>query len=137
MNKFGILLFSLFLSLSLFSQKTIIDTSQVCIPYPVAQRILLDLNEYDKLKEVIVTYKNEVYELNNKVLLLNKENEAWISDNKLNKEIISEKNNAIEIYKNENQDLRKENKRLETKNGLIMIISAVIITPLIYLSAFK
>lgn len=137
MNKFGTLLFSLFLSLSLFSQKTIIDTSQVCIPYPVAQRILLDLNEYDKLKEVIVTYKNEVYELNNKVLLLNKENEAWISDNKLNKEIISEKNNAIEIYKNENQDLRKENKRLETKNGLIMIISAVIITPLIYLSAFK
>lgn len=137
MNKFGTLLFSLFLSLSLFSQKTIIDTSQVCIPYPVAQRILLDLNEYDKLKEVIVTYKNEVYELNSKVLLLNKENEAWISDNKLNKEIISEKNNAIEIYKNENQDLRKENKRLETKNGLIMIISAVIITPLIYLSAFK
>ncbi len=137
MNKFGTLLFSLFLSLSLFSQKTIIDTSQVCIPYPVAQRILLDLNEYDKLKEIIVTYKNEVYELNNKVLLLNKENEAWISDNKLNKEIIFEKNNAIEIYKNENQDLRKENKRLETKNGLIMIISAVIITPLIYLSAFK
>ena len=44
-----------------------------CLPYSVAQKILLDLNDYDRLKEVVVTYKNEIYELNNKVIYLNKE----------------------------------------------------------------
>ena len=28
------------------------DTTQLCIPYNVAQKMLLDLNDYDKLKEL-------------------------------------------------------------------------------------
>lgn len=136
MNKILLLIF-MFLSVNLFSQKLIIDTNEICIPYSVAQKILVDLNDYDKLKEVIVTYKNEIYQLNNKVTYLNKENEAWKEDNRLNKEIISEKNKAIEIYKSENEDLRKENKRLKIKNGLFNIISGTIIVPLTYLALFK
>ena len=136
MNKILLLMF-MFLSVNLFSQKTTIDTNQICVPYSVAQKILLDLNDYDRLKEVIVTYKSEIYELNNKVIYLNKENDAWLTEDKLNKELISEKTKTIEIYKSENEDLKKENKRLKTKNGLYNIISAIIIVPLTYLAITK
>lgn len=136
MNKILLLIF-MFLSVNLFSQKTTIDTNQICVTYSVAQKILLDLNDYDRLKEVIVTYKSEIYELNNKVIYLNKENDAWLTEDKLNKEIISEKNKSIEIYKSENDDLKKENKRLKTKNGLYNIISAIIIVPLTYIAITK
>ena len=136
MNKILLLIF-MFLSVNLFSQKTTIDTNQICVPYSVAQKILLDLNDYDRLKEVIVTYKSEIYELNNKVIYLNKENDAWLTEDKLNKELISEKTKTIEIYKSENEDLKKENKRLKTKNGLYNIISAIIIVPLTYIAITK
>jgi hypothetical protein len=139
MRKIYLFLIFMFVCLNFFSQtnKKQIDTSEICIPYGIAQKILLDLNDYDKLKEVIVTYKNEVYELNNKVVYLKKENEGWVTNEKLNKEVVLEKNKTIDIYKSENENLKKENKRLKTKNGLIIIISAVIITPLTYISAFK
>lgn len=139
MNKIYTLLILMFLSINVYSQtsKQPVDTNQMCIPYSVAQKILLDLNDYDRLKEVVVTYKNEIYELNNKVIMLKKENDAWLSDDKLNREIISEKNKTIEIYKSENEDLKKENKRLKTKNGLYSIISAIIIVPLTYIVVTK
>lgn len=114
-----------------------IDTNNICIPYGVAQKILLDLNDYDKLKEVVITYKQEIYQLDSKIYLLKEQNNTWIEDNKLNREIILEKNKAIEIYKTENFDLKKENKRLKTKNGLLGFISAIIITPLTYIAIFK
>lgn len=114
-----------------------VDTSEICMPYTVAQKILLDLNNYDKLKETIPTYQNEILQLNKKVELLNKEKDAWRKEGELSKEIIVEKNNSITIYKTENEDLKKENKRLKTKNGLYNIISAVIIAPLTYIAIFK
>jgi hypothetical protein len=128
------------ISFGSFSQnvkKTTIDTSKICLPYDVVQKILLDLNDYDRLKEVTITYKNEIYELNNKVILLKKENDAWIKEGKLSEEIIVEKNKSIEIFKSENEDLKKENKRLKTKNGLFNIISGLIIAPLTYIVVFK
>ena len=36
-----------------------VDTTQICIPYDVAQKMLLDLNEYDKLKELSKLDKKE------------------------------------------------------------------------------
>jgi cell shape-determining protein MreC len=107
------------------------------MPYNVAQKILLDLNDYDKLKEIIPTYKQEISELNKKVEIINKENEAWKKDSELNKEIILGKNESIKIYQTENENLKKENKRLKTKNGLFNIISATIIVPLTYLLIIK
>ena len=127
----------LFVNLSIFSQKNNSDTTEMCIPYPVAKKILLDLNNYDKLQEVSKTYKEEIYQLSKKVELLNKENESWQKEDKLNKELISEKTKTIEIYKSENEDLKKENKRLKTKNGLYNIISAIIIVPLTYIAITK
>jgi hypothetical protein len=130
----------MFLSVNGFSQnkkQSVVDTNQMCIPYSVAQKILLDLNDYDRLKEVVITYNNEIYELNNKILILKKENEVWKQQDKLNSELIVEKDKAIAIYTSENVDLKKENKRLKTKNGLYNIISGLIIVPLTYIIVSK
>jgi uncharacterized protein YlxW (UPF0749 family) len=137
MKKNIIFLMVLFVNVLVFSQKTNSDTTEMCIPYPVAKKILIDLNNYDKLQEVSKTYKEEIYQLSKKVDLLKKENESWEKEDNLNAEIISEKNKAIDIYKSENEDLKKENKRLKTKNGLYNIISAIIIAPLTYLVITK
>lgn len=138
--KLGITLFTIVLSFLVMSQtnniKTI-DTSQICLPYSVAQRILLDLNKYDQLKELVPTYEKEIVELENKIEYIKKENDAWKKEYELSKEIISEKNNIVKIYESENEILKKENKRLKTKNGIYNIISAVIIAPLTYIAIFK
>jgi hypothetical protein len=109
----------------------------MCIPYSVVQKILIDLNDYDKLKELSQLDKKEITQLNNKILFLQKENKAWMSEDSLNRIIISEKNEKIKIYEEENLDLKKENKRTKTKNVLFNIISAVIIAPLTYIAIFK
>ena len=140
MGKFYILFIVMFLSINVFSQnkkQSVIDTNQMCITYSVAQKIFLDLNDYDRLKEVVITYNNEIYELNNKILILKKENEVWKQQDKLNSDLIIEKDKAIVIYTSENEDLKKENKRLKTKNGLYNIISALIIVPLTYIIVSK
>lgn len=137
MKKNILLIIFTFLCLGFLSQKNNSDTSQMCIPYPVAKQILLDLNNYDKLQEVVKTYKEEIYELNKKTQVLQKENDSWEKEDSLNREIITEKNKAIEIIKEENKDLRDENKRIKTKNTLYNIISAVIIAPLTYIALLK
>jgi len=137
MKKNILILIIMFFCLNVFSQKNNTDTSEICIPYSVAKKILIDLNNYDKLQEISKTYKEEIFELNKKTEVLNKENDTWQKEDKLNREIISEKNKAIQIYKDENNDLKKENKRLKTRNVLYNIISVVIIAPLTYISIFK
>ena len=137
MKKNILLIIFTFLCLGFLSQKNNSDTSQMCIPYPVAKQILLDLNNYDKLQEVVKTYKEEIYELNKKTQVLQKENDSWEKEDSLNREIIGEKNKTIEIIKEENKGLREENKRIKTKNTLYNIISAVIIAPLTYIALLK
>jgi len=132
-----IIFFVVFFTLGQTSKNKTIDTNQICMPYSVAQKILLDLNNYDKLKETIPTYQNEIYQLNKKTELLVKENEAWKKEDDLNRQIISEKNESIKIYKSENEDLKKENKRLKTKNTVFNIIAGIIITPLTYALILK
>jgi hypothetical protein len=132
-----ILFFVVFFTFGQTSKNKTIDTSQICMPYSVAQKILLDLNNYDKLKETIPTYQNEINQLNKKTELLVKENDAWKKKDDLNGQIISEKNESIKIYKSENEDLKNENKRLKIKNGLFNIISGIIIVPLTYFAVLK
>jgi hypothetical protein len=117
--------------------KKTIDTSEICIPYGVAQKMLLELNEYDKLVELSKLDKKEIYELNSKIILLQKTNDSWQLKDSLNGQIILQTEDKVKIYKEENKDLKKENKRLKIKNGLYNIISAVIIAPLTYLVIFK
>jgi hypothetical protein len=109
----------------------------MCIPYDVAQKMLLDLNDYDRLKELSVLDKKEIYQLNNKILFLEKTNQTWQEKDSLSSVIIKETEQKVEIYKEENQNLSKENKRLKTKNTLFNIISGAIIAPLTYMIIFK
>jgi len=113
------------------------DTTQLCLPYNVAQKILLELNDYDKLKELSKLDKEEINELNNKINLLEKTNNAWSEKDSLNDRIIKSNEEKFNIVETENKDLRKEKKRLKTKNGLFNIISAAIIVPLTYLLIIK
>jgi len=140
MKKIITILFFLFVTINTYAQtpKTVkVDTTQMCIPYDVAQKMLLDLNDYDRLKELSVLDKKEIYQLNNKILFLEKVNQTWQEKDSLSSVIIKETEQKVEIYKEENQNLSKENKRLKTKNTLFNIISGAIIAPLTYMIIFK
>ena len=125
------------LSLTVSGQKGIKDTSEMSIPYSVAQKMLIDLNDYDRLKELTKLDKKEIVELNNKIELLNKVNQTWVEKDSLSREIISETEEKVKIYKEENEKLRDDKKRLKTKNTIFNIISGAIIAPLTYISLFK
>lgn len=140
MKKIITILFFLFVTINTYAQtpKNVkVDTTQICIPYDVAQKMLLDLNDYDRLKELSVLDKKEIYQLNNKILFLEKTNQTWQEKDSLSSVIIKETEQKVEIYKEENQNLSKENKRLKTKNTLFNIISGAIIAPLTYMIIFK
>lgn len=133
-----VILIFISLSFTIFSQtKKPIDTTQMCIPYDVVQKMLLDLNDYDRLKELSKLDKKEIFELNNKIFFLEKTNDTWQKKDSLSGEIIKSNEEKFKIVESENEDLKKENKRLKTKNGLYNIISAVIIAPLTYIVIFK
>jgi hypothetical protein len=133
---FLVLVFGL-ISLTLNAQKGIKDTSEMCIPYSVAQKMLLELNDYDRLKEISKLDKKEIVELNNKIELLEKVNQTWVEKDSLSREIISETEEKVKIYKEENERLADDNKRLKTKNTIFNIISGAIIAPLTYMTLFK
>ena len=117
--------------------KKSVDTIQMSIPYNIVQKILFDLNDYDKLKELSMLDKKEITELNNKIVLLEKTNKTWVEKDSLSGQIILQKEEKVKIYKEENKRLNKEYKRLKTKNTLFNIISGVIIAPLTYLLIIK
>lgn len=137
MKKILIIFTLVFLGFSVNGQKNIKDTSEICIPYNVAQKMLLDLNDYDRLKELSKLDKKEIFELNNKIIFLEKVNATWVEKDSLSTQIISKTEEKVEIYKEENKNLNKEIKRLKTKNTLFNIVSGAIIAPLTYLLIFK
>jgi hypothetical protein len=137
MKKLFLVFVLTFLSLIVVGQQKNVDTSEMCIPYGVAQKMLLELTDYDRLKEISVLDKQEIVELNNKIIFLDKINNTWVEKDSLNNEIIVKTEEKVEIYKLDNEVLKKENKKLKTKNTLIKIISGAIIAPLTYILIFK
>jgi hypothetical protein len=130
----------LFVFVSFISEAQIkksVDTTQMSIPYNIVQKILVDLNDYDKLKELSRLDKKEITELNSKIVLLEKTNKTWVEKDSLSGQIILQTEEKVKIYKEENKRLNKEYKRLKTKNTLFNIISGVIIAPLTYLLIIK
>jgi hypothetical protein len=120
------------------TQKTkSIDTSELCIPYNVAQQMLIDLNEYDKLKDISKLEKEEIYQLNNKIVYMEKTISTWQQKDTLNKEIILNVEEKFKIVNNQNEDLRKEVKKLKVKNTMTQIISGVLLTTLTIFSIAK
>ena len=136
----NIILLIVFMSLSFIglTQKTkSVDTSELCIPYNVAQQMLIDLNEYDKLKELSKLDKEEIYQLNNKIVYMEKTISTWEQKDTLNKEIILNVEEKFKIVNNQNEDLRKEVKKLKVKNTMTQIISGVLLTTLTIFSIAK
>jgi len=120
-----------------FSQKeTPIDSSQFCLPTKIVKKILLDLNELDRLKkneEIVVL---EIKELEKKItkqdsiiLNLEKKDENY----KLIINNWEEKYNLVEI---DNKELRKKLKWSNIKTNIVEIVSGVLLTSLIYLQFF-
>ena len=139
-NMKKIIFLILFVFVSFISEAQIkksVDTTQMSIPYNIVQKILVDLNDYDKLKELSRLDKKEITELNSKIVLLEKTNKTWVEKDSLSGQIILQTEEKVKIYKEENKRLNKEYKRLKTKNTLFNIISGVIIAPLTYLLIIK
>jgi len=135
-----IILLLIFVSFSFIglTQKTkTIDTSELCIPYRVAQKILLDLNEYDKLKELSKLDREEIKQLNNKIYFLDKTISTWKEKDSLSTQIVNKTEEKFKIISDQNDDLRKEVKKLKVKNTMTQIISGVLLTTLTVFSIMK
>ena len=114
-----------------------VDTSELCIPYVVAQKMLLDLNEYDKLKELSKLDKEEIKQLNNKIYFLDKTISTWKEKDSLSTQIVNKTEEKFKIISDQNDDLRKEVKKLKVKNTMTQIISGVLLTTLTIFSITK
>jgi DNA repair exonuclease SbcCD ATPase subunit len=99
--------------------------------------MLLDLNDYDRLKELSKLDKEEIKQLNNKISLLEKTINTWEQKDTLNKEIISNVEQKFKIVNDQNEELRKEVKKLKAKNTITQIISGALITTLTVFSIIK
>lgn len=140
MKTFYLTLFLIYLSFDVFSQNTkpnVVDTNEICMPYSVAQKILLDLNNYDKLKELSILDKKEITQLNTKLEYLTVINKKLEEKDSLSIQYIKETENKVEVFKKENEELRKNIKKLKLKNTLYNIISGAVIVPLTYLLITK
>ena len=109
----------------------------MCIPYDVAQKMLLDLNEYDRLKELSKLDKEEIKLLNNKIVYLEKTINTWEQKDSLNKEIITNVEEKFKIVNEQNEELRDEVKKLKVKNTFTQIISGALLTSLTVFSIIK
>jgi hypothetical protein len=138
MKKFlTILIFLLVSNLSFSQKKPNIDTSEMCIPYSVAQKMLLDLNDYDRLKELSKLDKEEIKQLNNKIIYLEKSINTWEQKDSLSKEIVTKTEEKFKIISDQNDELRKEVKKLKVKNTFISIISGAVLSTLTVFSIMK
>jgi hypothetical protein len=138
MKNIFLLLFAIFVvNVSFAQQKPKTEPTEMSIPYDVAQKMLLDLNDYDRLKELSKLDKEEIKQLNNKILFLEKTINTWEQKDTLNKEIISNVEQKFKIVNDQNDELRKEVKKLKAKNTITQIVSGALITTLTVFSIMK
>ena len=125
------------MNVSFSQQKPKSEPTEMSIPYDVAQKMLLDLNEYDRLKELSKLDKEEIKQLNNKVLYLEKSINTWEQKDSLNKEIVANVEEKFKIVNKQNEELREEVKKLKVKNTFTQIISGALLTTLTVLTIMK
>jgi hypothetical protein len=132
-----ILIICIFLPMWVFSQKINTDTNLICIPYKVAKKIALDLNKLDSLTEIDKLTKIEIFEIGKKVTI--QENIINLFEQKeKNYELqIKKENEKFVIVDTQNNNLRKEVKKLKTKSLFIKIIGGSIISALTVLTIIK
>ena len=125
------------MNVSFSQQKPKSEPTEMSTPYDVAQKMLLDLNEYDRLKELSKLDKEEIKQLNNKVLYLEKSINTWEQKDSLNKEIVANVEEKFKIVNKQNEELREEVKKLKVKNTFTQIISGALLTTLTVFSIMK
>ena len=134
MNK-TILLFFLLISTNFFSQK--IDSTQIYFPYTVGRQVLLDLNELDRAKELLISSKNEIIELEKKVLKQDNEIKYLELIDSTSQILIIKSDEKFKIVEKENKKLNDDMGKLKTKNTIIEVISGALVVAITYLSIFK
>jgi hypothetical protein len=113
------------------------DTTTICFPVNVGKQILLDLNELDKLKKQSILDQKEIKELETKVI---KEEDVvkFLEQKDKNSEIIiKDTEEKVTLLDTENKELRKDIKKIKTKNTIIEIVSGSIVGALTYILIFK
>lgn len=120
-----------------FSQKGNVDTTTICIPYDVAKQIALDLNRLDSLTAVHKLTITELFQTQKKVdvqgiIITTMEQKEKNYDLQITKE-----KEKFAIVETQNEDLRKEVKKLKTKNTFIQIIGGALLTALTVFSVLK
>jgi|LakMenE18May11ns_1017448.scaffolds.fasta_scaffold9603899_2 hypothetical protein len=132
-----ILLFFIFNFLTVFGQKTPeTDSSEICFPYHVGQKILLDLNDYDKVKDLLKLSENEIDTLN---LIINKKDgiiKFMEQKDTTYQKIIGFKDEKFNLVSEENKNLRSDIHKLKTKNTIIEIVAGFFVMSITYLQFF-
>ena len=81
--------------------------------------------------------KEEIKQLNNKIYFLDKTINTWKEKDSLSTQIVSKTEEKFKIISDQNDDLRKEIKKLKVKNTMTQIISGVLLTTLTIFSITK
>jgi len=120
-----------------FSQKVNVDTNVICVPYKVAKQMALDLNRLDSLTAIHKLTVKELSETQKKVEVQG----SIISTMELkekNYELqIEKEKEKFGIVETQNEDLRKQVKKLKTRNTLIEIVGGALLTTLTVFSIIK
>jgi hypothetical protein len=128
------ILFSFFV----FSQKeTNIDTNEICIPSVVVKKILLDLNELDRLKDNEKLTKKEISELETKVVKQDSIISKLEQKDDTNQVIIRSWTEKYNLVEEDNKDLRGKLKWIEIKNNIIEIVSGALMASIVYIELLK
>ncbi len=113
------------------------DTNFVCIPTGIAKKILLDLNELDRLKKQTILFENETYQLGQKIYKQDSIITDLTTKDQNNKIIISSVEEKYKLVEEDNKDLRKEIKRLNTRNTIVEIVAGAIVTVITFIEVYK
>jgi len=113
------------------------DTNYTCLPNNIARQVLRDLNELDRLKKNEDLYVKEIKELEKKSVAQDSTISKLEQRDKVNLAIIEGTEEKVKLIKEDNDLLRKEIKRINTKTNIIEIVSGSIMATIIYIQLFK
>ena len=121
-----------------YGQKEITkDTNFTCLPNNVAKQILKDLNELDRIKKNEILYVNEIKEFEKKSVAKDSTISKLEQRDKVNLGIIESAEEKVKLIQKDNELLRTEIKRINTKTNIIEIVSGALMATIIYIQLFK
>jgi hypothetical protein len=137
MKKFLLIIFLMVVGYN-FSQNTKkVDSTEICFPYQVGQKILIDLNEGDKNKELLKESNDEIKLLNSKIEFKDSVINSLKKQADIDSVIINNNKLKFTTIEEENKDLKKDIKILKIKNTFFNILSTSIIGGLTYVLITK